>query len=133
MTSSTIKYSPSAEPAHVREPGPELDRGGRPRRRELHDPIVLAEREVSVEPPAEPLVERLGAVDVRDREQGDLEAQWDRRCPDAPFAPSSRACVLLIRTSTGRVTPLSRPREPVAPVHPLVPLRRARLVPDVTA
>ena len=54
---------------------PELDRAGRPGRRELDDPEAVVEREVGIEPPAEPRVELLRALDVGDRDDNDLELQ----------------------------------------------------------
>ena len=50
----------------------EDDRGFRVVRRHLHAAEV-ARRDVDVEPPAEILVKRLGAVDVRNAEQDDFE------------------------------------------------------------
>src|SRR5438034_3348355 len=44
---------------HRRQPEPELDRSGRARRGELYHPVVLVDREVSVEPPPEARVEGL--------------------------------------------------------------------------
>ena len=71
---------------HRRQPHPELDRGRRARRGELHDPVVLVDREVGVEPPPEALVERLGAIDVGHRQHRDLVAHRDAGTP----APASR-------------------------------------------
>src|SRR6185369_6935030 len=51
----------------------EDDRGLRIMRRHLYDAEVIAYHEVGVEPPAEILVERLRAVDVRNAEQHDFE------------------------------------------------------------
>src|SRR6185436_2103211 len=76
---------------HVRQPGAELDRCRRTRRRELDDPVVLPEREVGVEPPAETLVERLRAIDVGDGEERDLEPERDRRGAGRSVAAGLRA------------------------------------------
>ena len=51
----------------------ELDRAPRAGRRELDDPEAVVEGEVGVEPPAEARVERLGAIDVGDRDDDGLE------------------------------------------------------------
>jgi hypothetical protein len=56
----------------------EDDRGVRVVRRQLHDPPIVAGREVGVEPPAELLVERLRAVDVGNAEHHDFELHVDR-------------------------------------------------------
>jgi hypothetical protein len=54
-------------------------RGRRPGRRELDDAEV-ASGEVGVKPPAEIAVELLGAIDVGNRDHGDLElhVEWPR-------------------------------------------------------
>jgi hypothetical protein len=59
----------------------EDDRGRRAGRRELDDAEVVAGGEVSVEPPAQLAVELLGAIDVGNRDHGDLElhVEWPRR------------------------------------------------------
>src|SRR3954447_18365836 len=57
----------------------ELDRRWRAGRRELHDTGVRVDREVGVETPAESLVEGLCAVDVGNRQHGDLEPHRDAR------------------------------------------------------
>ena len=51
----------------------ELDRARRARRRELDDPEAVIEGEVGVEPPSEPPVELLRAVDIRDGDDDHLE------------------------------------------------------------
>jgi hypothetical protein len=56
----------------------EVDRGRRARRCELHDPERVADGKVGVEPPARVAVEALGAFDVRNRDDGDLELHVDR-------------------------------------------------------
>ena len=58
-------------------PDSEDDRGFRVVRRHLHAAEVAA-CDVDIEPPAEFLVERLGAVDVGNAEQNDLELHVDR-------------------------------------------------------
>src|SRR5581483_5307082 len=50
-----------------RDIGAELDRAPRAGRRVLDDPEAVIEGEVGVEPPPQPFVELLRAVDVRDR------------------------------------------------------------------
>ena len=57
----------------------EVDRARRARRRELHAPERVTDDEVGVEPPAQAAVEALGALDVRNRDDDDLELQVDRR------------------------------------------------------
>ena len=56
----------------------EDDRGRRAGRRELDDAEVVAGGEVGVEPPAEILVELLGAIDFRNRDHGDLKLHVER-------------------------------------------------------
>jgi hypothetical protein len=56
----------------------EDDRGCRAGRRELDDAVVVAGGEVGVEPPAQIAVELLGAVDVRNRDHGDLDLHVER-------------------------------------------------------
>ena len=57
---------------------PKMDRAPGAGRRELdHVPIVTG-GEVGVEPPTEVAVEALGAIDVRDRDDDDLELHVDR-------------------------------------------------------
>jgi hypothetical protein len=65
-----------------RAPGPgrgealaEVNRALRVGRRELHDPEVVADGKVGIQPPAEVLVEALGPVDVGDIQRHDLEVQ----------------------------------------------------------
>ena len=58
-----------------RDVGAELDRARRAGRRELDDAETIIEAEVGVEPPAEPAVEGLGPIDVRDRDDDRLELQ----------------------------------------------------------
>ena len=86
-----------------------------PGRRELDDPEAVVEREVGVEPPPEALVERLRAVDVRDRDDDDLELQVDASPLLAvAVAPSLLAWTLLMSTSVGwgraSPDPLADPR-----------------------
>ena len=47
-------------------------------RRELDDPKRVTDDEVGVEPPAQVAVEALGAIDVRNRDDDDLELHVDR-------------------------------------------------------
>ena len=55
----------------------ELDRAPRAGRRELDDPEAVIEGEVGVEPPPEPPVELLRAVDIRDGDDDHLELHVD--------------------------------------------------------
>ena len=55
----------------------ELDRAPGPGWRELDDSKSVIKAEVGVEPPAESCVELLRAVDIRDRNDDDLEFQVD--------------------------------------------------------
>ena len=67
----------------------EVDRRRRAWRRELHDPKRVTDGEVGVEPPAQAAVEALGAIDVRNRDDDDLELHVDLpRCRgfDCSFA-----------------------------------------------
>ena len=56
----------------------EVDRARRAWRRELHDPKRVADDEVGIEPPAQAAVKALGAIDVRNRNDDDLELHIDR-------------------------------------------------------
>ena len=58
-----------------------MNRARGARRRELDD-VVVVRGEVGVEPPPETPVELLGALDIRDRDDDDLELHVD--LPDAP-------------------------------------------------
>jgi hypothetical protein len=49
------------------------------RRRQLHHSEVLADREVAIEPPAEPLIKPLRPLDVGDGQVDDLEPHIDGR------------------------------------------------------
>ena len=67
----------------------EVDRARRARRRELHDPKLVTDDEVGVEPPTQAAVKALGAIDVRNRDDDDLELHVDRprsRGLDCSFA-----------------------------------------------
>src|SRR5215217_1697898 len=66
-----------------RAPGAELDRARRAWRRELDAPKRVTDHEVGIESPAQAAVETLGAIDVRNRDDHDLELHIDR---------SSRGC-----------------------------------------
>jgi hypothetical protein len=52
----------------------EDDRARRARRRELDDAEVVTGCEVGVEPPTQAAVKALGAIDVRNRDDDDLES-----------------------------------------------------------
>ena len=69
--SETTRYRPWAEPGAA---GVTFRAG----RSELDDAEVVAGGEVSVEPPAKIAVELLGAIDVRNRDHGDLELHVER-------------------------------------------------------
>src|SRR6266481_7176498 len=56
----------------------EDDRASRAWRRELYDPKLVTLSEVGVEPPTQVAVKALGAIDVRDRDDDDLELHVDR-------------------------------------------------------
>jgi hypothetical protein len=67
----------------------EVDRARRARRRELDDPKIVTPGDVGVEPPAQAAVKALGAIDVRNGDDDDLELQVDRprsRGLDCSFA-----------------------------------------------
>src|SRR5215217_8231451 len=66
-----------------RTPGAELDRARRAWRRELDAPKRVTDHEVGIEAPAQVDVETLSAIDVRNRDDDDLELHIDR---------SSRGC-----------------------------------------
>jgi hypothetical protein len=57
--------------------GGSLDRARRASRRELHHPKRVTPDEVGVEPPTQVAVEALGAIDVRNRDDDDLELHVD--------------------------------------------------------
>ena len=95
--------------------GAELDRARRAGRRELNQANVVF-HPVGVEPPAELLVERLGTVDVRDRDHDDLEPGVD--CPGLRRLAAGAGVALLL-THRGLLeryaedgSPLTRPPAP---------------------
>jgi hypothetical protein len=60
-----------------RQPLAEMDRGGRAGRSELDGAEGVADDEVGVESPAELAIEPLGAIDIRNRDDDDLELHVD--------------------------------------------------------
>ena len=56
----------------------EEDRASGAGRRELDHAVVVTGREVGIEPPAEAAVKSLGAIDVRNRDDDDLELHVGR-------------------------------------------------------
>ena len=58
-------------------PRAEVDRARRAWRRELYDPKLVTADDVSVEPPTQAAVKALGAFDVRNRDDDDLELHVD--------------------------------------------------------
>ena len=67
----------------------EVDRARRAWRRELYDPKLVTDDEVGVQSPTQAAVKALGAIDVRDRDDDDLELHVDPPCSwglDCSFA-----------------------------------------------
>src|SRR5262245_29641161 len=56
----------------------EVDRAGRAWRRELYDPEIVTPGDIGVEPPTQAAVKALGAIDVRNGDDDDLELQVER-------------------------------------------------------
>src|ERR1700733_10415312 len=71
-----------------RQPQAKRDRRTRPRRRELHDPKPLHRRDIIVKPPTQLLIKPLGPINIRHRDDLDLEPHIDP--PDA-HTPARRA------------------------------------------
>ena len=59
----------------------EMDRAGGARRRELDQAEIFAGGAVNVEPPSDPLVKRLRAIDIRNGDDDDLELHVNSRDP----------------------------------------------------
>ena len=90
--SETMRYRPWAEPGAAGVTFlPKMTEAGGARGRELDDAEVVAVGEVGVEPPAEVAIETLGAIDVRNGDDDDLELHVDRRPPSAVFDGGSTA------------------------------------------
>src|SRR5690349_24853688 len=66
-----------------RDAGSKQNRAMRARRCEVHDPKLITLREIDVEPPAQPLVELLRAIDVRHGNDHDLQFHVDRSLSSA--------------------------------------------------
>ena len=74
-----MRWSPCAEPGAADViPWPTMIEHGEPGRRELDDAKLVTRGEVGVEPPPEAPVELLRAIDIRNRDDDDLEFHVDR-------------------------------------------------------
>ena len=105
--SETISYRSWADPgAAERDARAEVDRAGRAGRRHLDHVVAVPGGEVGVEPPAEPRVERLGALDVGDGDGDDLELHVHLRdLGRIRSLPSLGIAVVLIGCLLGRPLP----------------------------
>jgi hypothetical protein len=100
--SETIRYRPLAEPGAAAVTFlPKMTEHPGAGRRQLDHAEVVAGGEVGVEPPTQAAIETLGAVDVRNRDDDDLEPHVDCSCSrglDRSFAARrSAAHVQLLR------------------------------------
>ena len=78
--SETIRYRPWAEPGAAAVTFlPKMTEHAGARRRELDHAEVVTRGEIGVEPPPEPSVELLRAVDIRDGDDDQLELHVDFR------------------------------------------------------
>src|SRR5208337_426011 len=69
-----------------------VDRARRARWRKLYDPKLVTTGQVGVEPPTQAAIKALGAIDVRNRDDDDLELHVDRSSSgglDCRFAAST--------------------------------------------